>query len=263
MDLQIITEKVCNIARLTGKFIHKELHELSAEDIETKSKNNFVTYVDKKAEQILVDELKTVIPGSGFITEEKTVKNARKEYTWIIDPLDGTTNYINHIPIYSVSIALMQHNEPIMGVVFEINTKECFYAYKGAGAYLDGKEIRVSRVAKLSGALLATGFPYYDYRALDNYVHLLKGCMKYTTGIRRLGSAAVDLAYVACGRFEIFFEYGLNPWDVAAGAFIVKQAGGRVTDFRNGNDFLFGQEIIASNSITHNAFMDLLQKSFA
>ncbi len=263
MKLSIITSQVCNLCRETGKFIHDEIYKLSKENIERKDKNNFVTYVDKESEMRLVEKLHKIIPTSGFIVEENTIKQKNEEYMWIIDPLDGTTNYIHHIPIYSISVALMFKNEIILGVVFEINSQECFYAWKGSPAYLNGKTIHTSKTKNLEEAFLSTGFPYSDFDRLDNYISFLRESMQITRGIRRLGSAAIDLAYIACGRFDIFFEYGLNPWDVAAGSFIVQQAGGRSTDFSNGDNYIFGKEIVSTNNLIHETFIKLINKYFA
>lgn len=263
MNLQLLTEQTCTLARNVGQYILNEIRELSDKDISVKMQNNFVTYVDIESEKKLVKELGLLLPDSGFISEENTIDQEKVEYIWIIDPLDGTTNFIHQLPIYSISIALSKNDEIILGVVYEINNDECFYSWKGAHAFLNKIEIEVSKSNSLNSSLIATGFPYYDYSRIDNYLGLLKECMKRSQGIRRMGSAAVDLAYVACGRFEVFFEYGLNPWDVAAGAFIVEQARGNVTDFRNQKNYISNKEIVASNNSTHEEFMNILNKYFA
>lgn len=263
MNLQLTTRKVCDLARDVGEFIAAEARNFSKGDIELKGYNNFVTYVDKESEQRLVAELSLIIPGSAFIAEESTVRQSIADYTWIIDPLDGTTNYIHHLPVYSVSIALMHKGELLIGVVYEINNDECFYAWKEGGAFLNDRQIHVSDRDVLGQALLATGFPYHDYSLLDNYLRLFRESMQKTRGIRRMGSAAVDLAYVACGRFDGFFEYGLNPWDVAAGALLVEEAAGRVCNFSSGNDYLFKKEIVATNGLIHHEFMEMLKNCFA
>lgn len=255
-------EKLCNhIIKLTksvGNFIKAET--ISLADIETKSKNSLVTYVDKQAEKQIVDGLMPLIEGAGFITEEETNNSLGDNYYWIIDPLDGTTNFIHGIPFYSISIALQHNNNTVLGVVLEVTSDECFYAWEGGGAFLNGKPIQVSTTPVLAESLLATGFPYYDYNRLDDYLELLKYFMQETRGIRRMGSAALDLAYVACGRFDGFYEYSLNPWDVAAGAFIVKQAGGKVTDFKGGTDYLFGKSIVAGNNLLFSDFSDAVKE---
>ncbi len=262
MNLSQTTKQVCNLCRAVGRFISDEAEKFSKGDIEIKGHNNFVTYVDKESERRLIEELSKILPGSGFIAEEGTVERSTREYTWIIDPLDGTTNYIHHLPVYSISIALMHKEVLIMGVVYEINNDECFYAWKGGGAFLNDNTICVSVTDELGQAFMATGFPYYDYSRLDNYICLFRVSLEKTRGVRRLGSAAVDLAYVACGRFDGFFEYGLNPWDVAAGAFIVTEAGGHVSNFENESEFMFKREIVCTNSKIHPDFMDLVKNCF-
>ncbi len=262
MNLEKITGQVANLAREVGKMIREEVDKLEERDVEYKGVHNLVTYVDKKAEDILIAELKKIVPEAGFIAEEDEQLPKGERYNWIVDPLDGTTNFIHKIPLYSISLALNDGEETILGVVYEINLKECFYAWKGSPAFLNGKKIQVTNTGILDKSLIATGFPYYDYSLLDPYLALFKDLMQSSRGVRRLGSAAVDLAYVAAGRFELFYEYGLNPWDVAAGALIVKQAGGRITRFNGDGNFIFGKEIVASNAFVHNEFIQKLSLYF-
>jgi myo-inositol-1(or 4)-monophosphatase len=230
--------------------------------VEYKGKNNLVSYVDKKVEDMIVDALISLLPDAGFIAEENSERPKREHYNWIIDPLDGTTNFVHGIPIYSTCIALMKDDEVLLGVVYEMNLDECFYAWKEGGAWLNGKRINVSETDKLSESLLATGFPYYDYELMTEYMNVFEFCMRNTHGIRRLGSAAVDIVYVACGRFEGFYEYGLNAWDVAAGVIIVKEAGGKVSDFSGGDNYIFGREIITNNAGTFEEFLKVVKKEF-
>ena len=262
MNLKQLTEQVSSIAKEVGLFIQLESKKFSADDIETKSKNSLVTYVDKTAEKKLVDFLSELIPESGFIAEEGTSNKQGEEYNWIIDPLDGTTNFIHGIPTYCVSIALLKNKELVLGVIYEPNQEELFCAWKNGGAYLNGKSISVSGTGQLSESLLATGFPYYDYKKLEGYMEVLTWLMHNSRGVRRIGSAAIDLAYVACGRFEGFYEYSLNPWDVAAGALLVREAGGSVSDFKGGENYLFGKEILASNLLIKSELMKKIKKSF-
>lgn len=243
---------VCDIARDTGNYIREELPRLSSSDVEVKGLHNYVTHVDTTAEKRIVRALEELLPEAGFIVEEESIDKQGKDYKWIVDPLDGTTNFIHGIPVFSVSIALMHRDELVLGVVYEVMRDECFYAWKDGGAFLNGEPIRVSAAKNLAESLLATGFPYYDYSRMDQYMELLNWCMRHTHGLRRIGSAAVDLAYLACGRFEGFFEYGLNAWDVAAGSLIVKEAGGKVSDFAGKNNFIFGKEILATNANIYN-----------
>ncbi len=259
VDYELICKKVCDLAKEAGAFLKGEVSKLSEADIETKGLHDFVTYVDKSSEKLIVAKLAEILPSAGFIVEEKTSINKADIYNWIVDPLDGTTNYIHGLPCYSVSIALMKEQKIVLGVVYEINLDECFYAWENSAAFLNGKEIKVSEKKSVSDALLATGFPYTDYSKLGSYMKLFTYFLKNSHGIRRLGSAAVDLAYVACGRFEGFFESGLKSWDVAAGSFIVQQAGGKVFDFNGGDEFLFGQHIIASNNALADEFVGVIK----
>ena len=254
MDLEKITRQVVEIARKAGKFIRTESEKFGSSDILEKGTHNLVTYVDKESENQIVKALKNILPKAGFIAEENQSLERKQQYNWIIDPLDGTTNFVHHLPPFSVSIALTNKKGIIVGVIYEINLDECFYAWKGGPAFLNEKQIQVSKTKLLDNALVATGFPYYDYSLMKPYLNLLSDLMQTTRGVRRLGSAAVDLAYVACGRFDLFYEYSLNPWDVAAGILIVQQAGGTVTDFTGGNNYLFGKRIIASNQLIHKEF---------
>ena len=253
MDFERICSQVIEIATETANFIRSQKDKITFDIIDSKGSNDFVTYVDTTSEKMIVDALQNIIPEAGFIAEEGTSTKKGEIYNWIIDPLDGTTNFIHGVPTFSISIALMENETLILGVVYEVMRNECFYAWKGSKAFLNGKEISVSKRKTVSDSLLATGFPYYDYKRLEPFLKTLGYFMLNSQGIRRIGSAATDLAYVACGRFEGFYEYSLNPWDVAAGAFIVQQAGGKVCDFSGENNYLFGREIIATNSnITMN-----------
>jgi len=263
MNLKIITNQVCNLSRAVGSFIQEQSHKLHATDIEFKGLHNLVTYVDKTSEERLISELSKIIPDSQFIAEESPKIETQSEFCWIIDPLDGTTNFVHGVPIYCISIALSYKSEIVMGVVYEINKDECFYSWKNEKAYLNNRPIQVSKTSDLNHSLLATGFPYYDYGRLDEYLRLFKYFMKNTRGLRRLGSAAADLAYTACGRFDGFYEYGLQSWDVAAGSFILQQAGGTNSDFNGASDFIFGKEIIASNAKIHQQLVKTIKSHFA
>lgn len=259
MDLQKLCAQVITLSEVTGNFILSERDKVSTEQIELKSLNSLVSYVDKTAEEQLVKGLRGLLPEAGFIAEEGTDNTKGDEYNWVVDPLDGTTNFLHGIPVFAISIALMQNDEVILGVVYELGQKEMFAAWKGGGAYLNGKPIKVSSNKELKNSLLATGFPYYDFGRLENFLELMTIYFEKTRGVRRLGSAATDLAYVACGRFDAFFEYGLSPWDVAAGALIVKEAGGIVKDYKDGDDYIFGKEIACGNPNIFEEFYSYLQ----
>ena len=262
INLEEICRQVMESARSTGDFILSEREKFTASSIEVKGKHNFVTHVDTAAERMLVDGLGKLMPGSGFIVEEGTAGHSGEDYQWIIDPVDGTTNFIHGLPPFAISIALKHHEEIVLGVIYELGFKEFFYAWKGSKAYMDGKEIHVSQTSSVSDSLIATGFPYTYFEHLDGFMDSVNYFMQNSHGLRRLGSAATDLAYVACGRFEAFYEYGLNPWDVAAGAFIIQQAGGKAYDFYGNEDWLFGGTIIATNEAVADEFRDIIKKIF-
>ncbi len=262
LELKLLCERVYEAVKTAGRFILSERKIFASSSIEYKGRNDLVSYVDKTAEKMLVEELQRILPGSGFITEENTISVKDKPYTWIIDPLDGTTNFIHGVPCFCVSVALAQDNEPILGVIYEMNLDECFYAWKGGGAYLNGKDIHVSDISSMKQSLIVTGFAVSDYSHLKATLNIFDYCIRNTHGIRRLGSAAVDIAYVACGRFEGFFEYGLNAWDVAAGILIVQEAGGKVTDFSGGDNFLFGKEIVLGNKMIFDEFFTVVKENY-
>ena len=258
MDYKELCIQVQEIARSAGKFIREERSKISENDVELKSAASLVTYVDKTAEATIVSALKKLIPESGFVAEEGTATSKDEKYKWFVDPLDGTTNYIHGIPPHSVSIGLSEDDKLVLGVVYEITSDEMFYAWKGSPAFANGREIKTATAVHSVDTLIATGFPYYDFEKAENYMDALKHLMKNTRGIRRLGSAAVDLAYVAAGRFDAFFEHALHAWDVAAGVFILQQAGGKVSDFNGGTDWLFGGEIIAASGNYYPEFFSII-----
>jgi myo-inositol-1(or 4)-monophosphatase len=262
MDLKEITRNVEMVAREAAQFIRGERERFSMDKVELKGFNNFVSFVDTMAEKLLTGRLSAILPSAGFIAEEGTVGLSDRLLKWVIDPLDGTTNFIHGLSPYAVSIALMEGDTLLSGVIHEVSLDESFSAWRGGGAWLNGQPIQVSGAPALSGSLIATGFPYYNYDRITPFLGTLDYFMRHTHGVRRLGSAATDLAYVACGRFDAFYEYSLSPWDVAAGAIIVGEAGGRVSDFSGGTDFVFGKEIVASNPLVYNEFLQIIQREF-
>lgn len=259
-QLSKLLEQTQDVAKKVGAFIRKERQHFDVEKVEHKGFNDLVSYVDKEAERQIVEKLAKILPEAGFITEEGTNSTQAEVFNWVIDPLDGTTNFIHGLPVFAVSIALMEKEEIILGVVYEVNRHECFYAMKGGGAFCNDTRIKVSPAPDLSASLIATGFPYYNFELIDRYLNSMKSLMQKTHGLRRLGSAAVDLCYVASGRTEGFFEYNLNSYDVAAGALIVQEAGGKVTDFAGGGDYVFGRKIVASNGNIHREFLAVLDE---
>ena len=262
MDYKQLCEYTCEVAKKTGAFIRNERAWFNQNAVEYKGINDLVSYVDKTAEDLIISSLKKILPDSAFIAEEGTTVREENKYQWIIDPLDGTTNFVHGLPCFCVSIALMEADEVVIGVIYEINLDECFYAYKGGASCLNGTEIKVSEINELSKSLIATGFPYTKFERESAYMDVFEHLMHHTHGLRRLGSAAADIAYVACGRFEAFYEYGLKPWDVAAGVIIVKNAGGIVADFKGGNNYIFGTDFIAGNAAVYNDFLAVVKSKF-
>lgn len=260
MNLGNICENTIDLVKKTGLFISSERKTFSINLVEVKGLHNFVSYVDKTAERMLVEGLMKILPDAGFLAEEGTGKLKEDGLNWVIDPLDGTTNFIHGLSPFAISVGLMENNEIILGVVYEISLDECFYAYHNSGSFLNGTAIRVSQADRISDSLIATGFPYYAYDRIKPFFKTMEYFMENSHGLRRLGSAATDLAYVACGRFEAFYEYSLSPWDVTAGALIVRQAGGVVTDFSGENNYIFGKEIIATNGKIFPEFQGIINR---
>ncbi|MCX7906724.1 MAG: inositol monophosphatase [Bacteroidetes bacterium] len=248
-------------AREAGAIIRRCWGRLDPETAALKGVHDLVTEVDREAEACILTILREALPESTFVAEESAPAQTASEapLRWFIDPLDGTTNFVHGVPACSVSIALEAAGELALGVVYELGRDELFWAVRGQGAYLNGQPIRVSRVRRPEHALLATGFPYREFDRIDAYLEVLRYFMRHTQGVRRPGSAAMDLCYVACGRFDGFWELGLSPWDVAAGALIVAEAGGAVTDFDGGSGYLFGRQILATNSHLHSWMLEAVQ----
>ena len=259
MDYQELCRDVCGVVRETGGYIENESALRTDLVVEEKGQQDYVTKTDKGAEERLVKGLSELMPEAGFITEEGTNNKKGELFNWIIDPLDGTTNFIHGLPPYAISVALIEKNEIVVGVVFEIGFRDMFYAWKGSKAFMNGKEIHVTRTGKVRDSLIATGFPYTNFSRMNGFMETMDYFMKNSHGLRRLGSAATDIAYIACGRFDAFYEYGLNAWDVAAASLILKQAGGKVSDFKGGDNYLFGGEIVASNAQIFDEFQKLIR----
>jgi len=248
-ELEELTKKVCLIVEDAGKFIAREFGKVQEAEIELKDHNSLVSYVDKNAEEMLVTALSELIPSSGFITEEETVDNLSPDYIWIIDPLDGTTNFLYNIPHFSTSVALQYKGELVLGVITDIMRDDIYYAWKNGGAYMNNKKISVSSRKDFSNCVIGTGFPYDSSYSKKPYFEMLEVIMRDARGLRRFGSAALDMAYVACGRFDAFYETSLNPWDVAGGIVICKEAGSACSDYFDGKEYESGQSIIVANPV--------------
>jgi myo-inositol-1(or 4)-monophosphatase len=229
---------------------------------EYKGEYDLVTVADRASEELVVERLRSYYPAHGILAEESGLHESPSEYRWYIDPLDGTTNFAHGFPVFNVTLALERAGELICGVVYDPVRQEMFTAEKGGGAYLNGRRIHVSKAAKLEESLLATGFPSRKRHASVN-VHFFHQAAMVTHGVRRAGSAAIDLAYVACGRLDGFWEFGLNPWDVAAGVLMVAEAGGACSDMHGGPAAINGPHLIADNGKIHGELVGLFGEVFA
>jgi myo-inositol-1(or 4)-monophosphatase len=247
-------------ARAAGDIIVRNMDRLDRLKVVTKQNNDFVSNVDHMAEQAIIDTIKHAYPDHGILAEESGSQDEKADYQWIIDPLDGTTNYLHGFPQFAVSIALQHKGRLEVGVIYDPVSQELFAASRGNGATLNDRKIRVSTHKGLENALLSTGFPYYDQSYLDIYIETMKALMQKTAGVRRPGSAALDLAWVAAGRTEGFWEFNLKPWDIAAGALIVREAGGIVSDFSNGDAYLKTGDIIAAGPKVYPEMIKIIQQ---
>lgn len=245
-------------ARNAGNIIVRAMEHVDRLNITEKSENDFVTEVDKAAEQEIIRTLKNAYPGHAIMAEESGTQGD-SEFQWIIDPLDGTTNYLHGFPQFAVSIALKNKQVLDQAVVYDPLRQELFTASRGRGAHLNNRRIRVTSRRSLEGALLGTGFPFKQQEDLDTYLATFKALFPMTSGIRRAGSAALDLAYVAAGRLDGFWELGLNPWDMAAGALLIEEAGGFISDFAGGKNFMQSGNVIAANPKVHKAMLEKIQ----
>lgn len=242
-------------ARRAATIINRASNDLEALTVRAKQENDFVSEVDHKAEQAIIEVLLTAYPNHAILAEESG-ETGNSEFQWVIDPLDGTTNYLHGLPQYAISIALLVKGQLDQAVVYDPTRNELFTASKGAGAFLNDRRIRVSKRTKLAESLIGTGFPYRDFTHLDAYTGMFRDLVQKTSGLRRPGSAALDLAWVAAGRTDGFFEIGLNPWDIAAGCLLIKEAGGLVSDFTGEDGYLKSGHVVAG---TPKVFAQLLQ----
>ena len=260
VDWAAMAKSVRDIAVEAGAFLRNERKSFCRERVEEKSFHDYVSYVDKESERRLVARLHELLPEAGFVTEEGTAGYQAEAYCWVVDPLDGTTNFIHDTAPYCVSIALRNREELLVGVVYEVCRDECFWAWKGSKAYLNGQEIRVSDIAEMDKASIALGFPYAVQKYKSTAVGLVEELYGYASSLRLQGAAAAEMCYIAAGRSEARIEAFLGQWDIAAGTLILQQAGGKVTDFMGGADFLSGREVLASNGLLHEELLAVMQR---
>lgn len=246
-------------ARKAGNIISRAVDRVDTLTISSKGRNDFVSEIDHQAESEIIKVIRRAYPHHGFMAEESGVKGG-DEFVWIIDPLDGTTNFLHGFPQFAVSIALQHKGRLEHGVVYDPMRQELFTASRGDGAQLNDRRIRVSKLSTLDTSLLGTGFPFREMHFLDDYMAIFRALLPETAGIRRAGSAALDLAYVAAGRLDGFWEYGLQPWDMAAGALLIQEAGGLVTDFSGSPDFMQNGNVVGGNLKLVKALLQVIHK---
>lgn len=246
-------------ARRAATVINRASTQIDLLTVETKTPNDFVTEVDRAAEKAIIDVLREAYPGHGILAEESGESGADSEFVWIIDPLDGTTNFIHGFPQYAISIALTKNGVLEHGVVYDPTRNELYTASRGGGAYLNDRRIRVSRRVRLSDALLGTGFPYRTFDHVDAYLAMFRELTQKSAGIRRPGAAALDLAYVAAGRLDGFWEMGLAPWDMAAGVLLIQEAGGLVSDLSGDSNFMTTGNVVAGTPKVFGQLLPIIQ----
>lgn len=248
-------------AKEAGKFLKHNLGKVREINLKSGQEKNLVTEIDKKSEELIVGIIRKHFPTHDILAEESGNEYGKKsEYKWIIDPLDGTTNFTHGLPIFCISIGLERKGELIAGVIYDPNLNELFSAEKGRGAFLNGRRLRVSQTSSLKQSLLVTGFPYNVTENPDNCIEHFVNFLFEGQAIRRMGSAAIDLAYVAASRYDGFWEVNLNAWDMAAGVLLIREAGGKVTGFTGEEIDIYGKRVVASNGLIHDEMVGLIMK---
>lgn len=250
-------------ATAASKILINNFGKIESDDIKEKDRNDFLTFVDTQAEKTIIDILLNNFPNHSILAEESGWRKQDSEYQWIIAPLDGTKNYISGVPNFSISIALRNNDQMELGVILDPIRSELFTAIKDEGAFLNGKLIQVSNRDRLEKCLLGTGFPFKLKELLPLYVNCFQDMFQHSSGIRRMGSAAIDLAYVAAGRFDGFWELGLSPWDMAAGSLMIEEAGGKISDFWGENAYITSGYIVATNGHIHQNMIKVTKSHFS
>ncbi|MBQ8672937.1 MAG: inositol monophosphatase [Bacteroides sp.] len=257
--LDKLTEEVICIARKAGSFLKEERKSFRRETVVSKHAHDYVSYVDKESEHLVVKELRRLLPEAGFITEEGSATYTGEPYCWVVDPLDGTTNFIHDYAPYCVCIALRSRDELLLGVVYDPCLDECFSAWRGGGAWMNGHPLRVSDVKTLEEAFLVTELPYNAEEYRPTARHLLDTLYGRVGALRMIGSAALAICYVAAGRLDGWLEAFIGKWDYSAAALIVEEAGGRVTDFHGQGTYIDGHHIVATNGLIHDGLLEAVQ----
>ncbi len=257
-----LLETAVTAAKTAAAILIERIATLSVAEADLKGHNDYVTEVDRASERAIIGTILTRHPDHKILAEESGLRDSGSGVRWIIDPLDGTTNYIHGFPVYSVSIAAEVDGEIAAGVVLDPTRDELFTAVRGQGSTLNGEPIRVNATAELAPALILTGFPFKAAQYLEDFITVFRRLLPAASGLRRCGSAAIDLSYVACGRADGFWEFGLSPWDIAAGSLIVEEAGGRVTDVELGSRHIETGNVLASNSLIHAALHEIITRDF-
>jgi myo-inositol-1(or 4)-monophosphatase len=260
--LSTLEEAACEAARLAGAVLRKRFRTADASRLETKGLHDYVTAVDREAEAVILEFLQSRYPDHAVMSEESRPDTPRERYRWVVDPLDGTTNFAHGVSPFAVSIGVEDDEGLAAAAVYDPLHEEMFQAHRGGGARLDGEVIRCSRPPDPDKALIATGFPFRELSRLDNYLEAFAAVVRSTAGLRRAGSASIDLAYTACGRYDGFFEIGLCRWDLAAGALLVQEAGGRVTDVSGGATFAESGDIVAAGPEIHAMLLGITRAAF-
>ena len=254
--MEVAREAAC----IGGDILREKFGHLQNSQIDLKGMGDYVTELDHRSEEAIIKRIKQDYPDHMILAEESGRECRDSSYNWIIDPLDGTANYVQGIPVYGISIALKKKDDLLLGLVYDVDRDDMYWALRGEGAYLNGQKIRVSNRDEMAYSMLASGFPWRSKKYMDPYMACFKELFLDAAGIRRMGSAAIDLAYTACGRFDGFWEMKLGTWDIAAGILLVREAGGVVTDFHGGDTYLESGNVVAGNAVIHAKILEVIRR---
>ncbi|MFP5212497.1 MAG: inositol monophosphatase family protein [Acidobacteriota bacterium] len=263
MDWQDVEKEARSVILKVGEMIREQIGTIDASTVGIKGPHDFVTHIDIRSEELFMEMIRSRFPDHHIMSEETANEGLQEGITWVIDPLDGTTNFIHGFPFVAVSVAVCDNKKPVLGFVLDPVRQELFSARKGAGAYLNGKRIQVRSGARLDDALIATGFPLRSRGVFEPYLNVFRSVFHHTSGIRRAGAAALDLAYLAAGRVDGFWEVGLRAWDVAAGSLLTLEAGGQVSDFWGKDDYLVNGHIVGGTAAVYPFLLEQVEEHLA